>query len=115
MDKTIEKNITDEASAAQTVAANYTWYLNACQLHGNLWLSWRTTAPFRAQQGQIMVYSGQFFPTNPQDNVRSWQWDNVNSSGWDTGLPWGSDWYYAWTAQRSPNGPSTYAVQLITK
>ena len=115
MNKSIEKNITDVASAAQTVPASYTWYLNAYQLHGNLWLSWSTTAPFRAQQGQIMVYSTPSFPSNPQDNVKAWQWDNVNSGGWDTGQPWGSDWYCAWNAQKSPNGPYAYAVQLITK
>ncbi|QIG99208.2 MULTISPECIES: hypothetical protein [unclassified Bradyrhizobium] len=109
------RNITDQAQAVQTQSATHTWYLNAYQLHGNLWLSWQTTAPFRAQQGQIMVYSSQFFPSNPQDNVKTWQWDNISSNGWDTGLPWGSGWYCAWNAQRSPNGPYTYVVQLVTK
>ncbi len=115
MNKVIEKPITDEATAVQAVSASYTWYLNAYQLHGNLWLSWSTNAPFRAQQGQIMVYTGEFFPANPQDNVKTWQWDNLNSSGWDTGLPWGAGWYCAWNAQKSPNGPYAYVVRLVTQ
>jgi hypothetical protein len=115
MNKVIEKNITDEATAVKEVAASYTWYLNAYQLHGNLWLSWSTTAPFRAQQGQLMVYTGQFFPTNPQDNVKTWTWDSDGGSQWDTGLSWGSGWYCAWNAQKSPNGPYAYVVKLVTE
>lgn len=95
---------------------SYTWTLTAFQRQGNLWLSWKTTAPFRAQQGQISVYNGTSFPSNPQDNRKHWSWDNENGggSGWNTELPWGSDWYCAWIAEKSPNGPYTYAVQLIT-
>jgi hypothetical protein len=115
MNKVIERHITDEATAVESASASYTWYLNAYQLHGNLWLSWSTTAPFRAQQGQIMVYTGEFFPANPQDNVKVWQWDNLNSGGWDTGLPWGAGWYCAWNAQKSPNGPYAYIVKLVTQ
>lgn len=104
-----------QTAAAQT-SANYFWALNAYQLQGTLWLSWSTNAPFRAQQGQIHVYNGQSFPSNPQDATKAWSWDNENGggSGWNTGLPWGSGWYCAWIAQKSPNGPYAYAVQLIT-
>jgi hypothetical protein len=94
--------------------ASYSWTLTAKQQHGNLWLQWSTDAPFRAQQGQISVYSGTAFPSNPQDDRKAWSWDDANKSPWDTGLPWGSDWYCAWIAQASPNGPYKYVVTLIT-
>jgi hypothetical protein len=93
--------------------STYTWNLEAFQRQGNLWISWGTTAPFRAQQGQLMVYSGQSFPFNPQDDVKTWKWDS-EAGPWDTGLPWGTGWYCAWIAERSPNGPYVYAVQLVT-
>lgn len=93
---------------------SYTWTLTARQERGTLWLSWNTSAPFRAQQGQISVYSSSSFPSKPQDNRRAWSWDNENNADWNTGLPWGSDWYCAWIAQMSPNGPYTYVVQLVT-
>jgi len=92
----------------------YTWTLTAYQQRGDLWLRWSTTAPFRAQQGQISVYKGGGFPGNPQDNREKWSWDNENNQNWDTGLPWGTDWYCAWIAEKPPNGPYTYVVQLIT-
>ncbi len=94
--------------------STYSWTLNAFQQHGTLWLQWGTGAPFRAQQGQITVYNGTFFPSNPQSDVKSWNWDNYTNSPWNTGLPWGSDWYCAYIAQASPNGPYVYNVQLIT-
>ena len=95
---------------------SYSWTLSAYQQHGNLWLKWSTDAPFRAQQGQISVYKSTSFPDNPQDNRKASSWDNENGggSGWDSGLPWGSDWYCAWIAEKSPNGPYTYVVQFVT-
>lgn len=92
----------------------YTWSLSAYQKHGNLWIKWSTNAPFRAQQGQISLYKTSSWPSNPQDNRQAWSWDDQNNHDWDTGQPWGSDWYCAWIAQRSPNGPYAYAVQLVT-
>ncbi|HBK55493.1 MAG TPA: hypothetical protein DDZ76_04295 [Xanthomonadales bacterium] len=94
----------------------YTWTLEAYQQHGNLWLKWQTNAPFRAQQGRITVYKSTSFPSNPTDNVDKWSWDNENGggSGWDTGLSWGSNWYCAWIAEKSPNGPYTYVTKLTT-
>jgi hypothetical protein len=94
--------------------STYTWTLTAFQQHGNLWLKWSTTAPFRAQQGQISVYNGINWPSNPQDNRKAWTWDDYGNSPWDTNLPWGADWYCAWIAQASPNGPYVYVVQLVT-
>jgi hypothetical protein len=98
-----------------TVSKDYQWTLTAFQKQGMLWLAWSTTAPFRAQQGQISVYANPF-PSNPQDNWSAWSWDNDNGggSGWNTKLPWGSDWYCAWIAQRSPNGPYVYLATLKT-
>ena len=113
---TTEKGVKEAATDVKAETSSYSWTLTAYQLHGNLWLSWSTTAPFRAQQGQIFVYSGLTFPPNPQDNVKTWSWDNENGggSGWDTKLPWGTDWNCAWGAQKSPNGPYVYVVKVTT-
>lgn len=91
----------------------FTWTLSAFEQQGKLCLDWGTNAPFRAQQGQVIVYNGTSFPENPQENVNQWAWDN-NPHPWNTGLTWGSDWYCAYIAQESPNGPYTYFVTLIT-
>jgi len=107
---------TENMEAATTVkasSATYTWTLEAKQQQGYLWLSWSTNAPFRAQQGQISVYQSGAFPANPQDNRKEWRWDN-ETQPWNTGLPWGTGWYCAWIAERSPNGPYTYVVRLVT-
>jgi hypothetical protein len=99
-----------------TKSAQYTWTLTAYQQQGKLWLKWNTNAPFRAQQGQISVYKGSSFPSNPQDGRKTWSWDNENGggSGWNTGEVWGSGWYVAWIAEASPNGPYKYVVQAVT-
>jgi hypothetical protein len=96
-----------------TDEATFSWKLGAYEYHGNLWLSWVTQAPFRAQQGQIRVYNDGF-PNNPQDDSATWTWDNDNAGGWDTGLRWGIGWNCAWIAERSPNGPYDYVVKLTT-
>jgi hypothetical protein len=112
-------NIATMANAAETqensAHKDYRWTLKASQKLGNLWLYWSSTAPFRAQQGQIAVYAVPF-PTNPllQQSASSVDFENGGGSGWNTGLPWGSDWNCAWIAQQSPNGPYTYAVRLTT-
>jgi len=100
-----------------TQSAQYVWTLTAYQQQGNLWLRWSTQAPFRAQQGQISLYKGTSFPSNPQDDRKKWSWDNENGggTGWNTGETWGSGWYAAWIAQASPNGPYKYVVQVVTK
>lgn len=95
-------------------SSSYSWTLTAYQKQGNLWIKWTTTAPFRAQQGQISVYSNASFPSNPQDNRKAWSWDDQNNHDWNTNLPWGSDWYCAWIAEKPSNGPYTYVTQLIT-
>ncbi|HEX5727604.1 MAG TPA: hypothetical protein VFX98_19180 [Longimicrobiaceae bacterium] len=94
---------------------SFTWNLTAFQRQGNLWLQWSTDAPFRAQQGQIHIYSGTSFPSNPQDDTKAWTWDNYNNSPWDSGQRWGSDWYCAYIAEKSPNGPYAYVIQLVTQ
>lgn len=93
--------------------AQYSWNLVAYEQHGKLWIKWSTDAPFRAQQGQICVYDGVSFPSNPQDNRAAWNWDN-NNTPWDTGQTWGKNWCCAYIAQASPNGPYAYSVQLTT-
>src|SRR2546429_525173 len=94
--------------------ATYNWTLTAYQERGNLYLQWSTTAPFRAQQGQISVYKGSSWPSNPQDDREAWTWDDFKNTPWNTGLRWGSDWYCAYIAEASPNGPYVYNVRLIT-
>ncbi|MFA8434298.1 MAG: hypothetical protein ACEPOZ_07255 [Marinifilaceae bacterium] len=94
--------------------AFFQWNLEAYEKQGNLWLRWNTDAPFRAQQGQIHVYSTDYFPSEPTDKTERWSWDNENNYDWDTGLRWGTDWHCAYIAQRSPNGPYAYLIQLIT-
>jgi len=96
-------------------SASFTWTLTAYQQQGRLWLKWSTTAPFRAQQGQISVYKSTSFPSKPQDNRQAWKWDDFGNTPWDTGLTWGSDWYCAYIAEKSPNGPYTYVTQLVTQ
>jgi hypothetical protein len=108
--------ITDAAEVQETIAhKDYRWTLEAKQKQGTLWLYWSTTAPFRAQQGQISVYATSF-PLNPEDNRKVSNWDNDNGggAGWNTNLPRGSGWNCTWIAQRSPNGPYTYVVTLTT-
>lgn len=93
---------------------SFTWHLNAREERGNLILDWGTNAPFRAQQGQVMVYAGDSFPPNPEDDVKTWTWDDPDKRPWDTGLPWGRDWYCAYTAEDA-NGKRVYFIQLITE
>ncbi|OHX10205.1 hypothetical protein BI347_20575 [Chromobacterium sphagni] len=96
------------------VSESYTWTLTAFQQQGTLWLQWHSTAPFRAQQGQIHVYAGTQFPSNPQDQTKAWKWDDASNDPWNTDLPWGSKWFCAWIAQEPPNGPYKYVVQVVT-
>jgi hypothetical protein len=112
MDKTATA-VTNQQDQSQS----YSWTLTAYQEQGTLWLKWHTSSPFRAQQGQIAVYKNKVFPSDPQHDRKEWSWDNEHGggSGWNTGLPYGSDWHCAWIAEKSPNGPYTYVVKLITK
>ena len=76
----------------------------------------RTNAPFRAQQGQIHVYSKQN-SLEPAGRHKKWTWDfsDISNSPWDTGLPYGSKLVLApYIAQGPPNGPYVYLIQLIT-
>lgn len=95
-------------------SATYTWTLEAFEQQGKLWLKWSTTAPFRAQQGQIHVYKGSSFPSDPTKDTEKWSWDNENKPSWNTGLNWGTDWHCAYIAEASPNGPYVYMIKLIT-
>jgi hypothetical protein len=113
----VAEKTTSAVTNSQSVPMSYTWTLTAYQEQGYLWLKWETSSPFRAQKGQIAVYKDKTFPSDPQHDRKEWSWDNEHGagSGWNTGLPYGSDWHCAWIAQRSPDGPYTYAVKLITK
>jgi hypothetical protein len=113
----VTEKTTSAISNEQHVTEQYAWKLTTYQELGNLWIKWHTTAPFRAQQGQISVYKTANFPSDPQADRKEWSWDNEHGagSGWNTGLNYGSDWHVAWIAQKSPNGPYAYLVKLITK
>jgi hypothetical protein len=92
----------------------FSWTIVAKEKRGKLVLHCDTDAPFRAQRGQICVYKGSEWPSNPEEDREAWGWDNEKTPLWETGLPWGQDWYCAWTAQASPDGPYVYIVQLVT-
>jgi hypothetical protein len=103
-----------EVSAPIIAKETYTWTLEAFEKQGRLWLQWTTTAPFRAQDGQITVYS-QGFPANPENNRVVWKWDDQWSpDGWDTLLVYGTDWYCAWIGGATGK-PYQYIVKLITR
>ncbi len=95
---------------------SFKWELEAYESRGNLHLRWNTNSPFRAQQGQIRVYKGNSFPSNPEADTAKWSWDDQNGggSGWDTGLNWGKGWHCAYIAQSSPNGPNVSFLRLVT-
>jgi hypothetical protein len=100
---------------------SHDWCLEAYALRGTLWLRYKTTAPFRAQQGRIVVYNGGSFPQNPLNDVKVSRWDSnpPAPSPWNTGLdPSGGGWYCAWIAEKINTAPNddnyTYVVQLVT-
>lgn len=95
-------------------SATYIWDLEAYEQQGRLWLKWSTNAPFRAQQGQIHVYKGTGYPSDPTKDTEKWSWDNENTGGWNTGLAWGTGWKCAYIAEASPNGPYVYMIRLTT-
>lgn len=102
---------------SNTGVASYSWKLYAFESQGKLWLKWGTDSPFRAQQGQIHVYKGNSFPQKPTDDTTKWSWDNENNgttTGWNTGLNWGTGWHCAYIAEASPNGPYVYFIQIVT-
>lgn len=93
--------------------ATFTWEMSALESHGNLYLEWRSDAPFDPEKGQITVYKNQEFPHDPRDEVKASISDTSHKDPWDTGLPWGSDWYCAHIA-KGPSGDFVYINQLIT-
>jgi hypothetical protein len=94
--------------------ATFQWTLEPYESQGYLWLRWSTNAPFRAQMGQIHVYSSNYFPSNPQDDTRGWCWEDQHDHNWNTGLPWGTNWYCGYIAEKPSNGPYVYVVHTIT-
>jgi hypothetical protein len=106
---------TAAATVVEQESRTYEWMLIAEERQGNLWLRWKTSAPFRAWQDQVVVYAGQRFPSDPNSDKKEWRWaDQQPAGGWDTTLRSGSDWYCAWIAQ-SNQGNYVYVVQLVTK
>jgi hypothetical protein len=104
------------AHGTDTASATFPWRLR-CGQDGDkkLFVEGDTTAPFRAQQGQLHVYpqSMKAWPSNPDGQAQAWRWDNA-SHPWNTGLDWGQGWHIAWVAQQPPNGPYTLFVKLTT-
>lgn len=100
-------------TSPQSVTNNYEWTLTAYEQQGNLWLSWSQSAPFRAQQDKIEVYTS--WPSNPDSNAKAWTWADLDNTPWDSGLRWGSDWHCARIAQSPPNDGYVYVNQLITQ
>ncbi len=76
----------------------YTWKLETYDQQGQLFIRFGTDAPFRLHQGKIVVYNKTEFPLDPNADVKTYEWDE-NNSPWDTGLPSGKGWHYAWIAE----------------
>lgn len=95
------------------MVVNFNWTLEAYESQGYLWLRWNTSAPFSVQQGQIRVYQGSSFPSDPTGETKVWCGDNQNNLNWNTGLPWGTGWNCAWIA-KAPNGSYVYVVKITT-
>lgn len=92
----------------------FSWTLTAYEQDGRLFLQWNTTAPFMLTGGQISVYSGEVFPTDPEEDRVFWEWDDASFSPLDTKLPWkSSGWYCAHIAKASDEGAYVYVMQLI--
>jgi hypothetical protein len=89
--------------------ASFQWSLKLYEHQGRCFLAWNTNSPFRAQQGQVVLYSNGF-PQNPSEGIIAWTWDS-NPMPFDTGHIWGSGWCAAYVALASPNGPYVYFVK----
>ncbi len=106
---------TPTAMVPQVHTSRFTWTLRATNENGVLHIESGTDAPFRAQQGQIHVYSPQpGFPADPdRRQTQAWAWDN-DARRWNTGLPWAPGMCVAWVAEKSPNGPYAPFLKLVT-
>jgi len=95
--------------------ATFEWTLKLYENQGNCFITWDTSAPFRAQQGKVVLYAGGF-PKDPNDNVVTWAWDDADKKPFNTGKTWGTGWCAAYIAQASPNGPWVYFIKTaLTK
>lgn len=102
-----------KVSNSQSNEATFTWYLEAYEQEGNLFLKWSTNAPFRAQEDKILVYKNGW-PSNPDSSAETWNYAEKDRSPWNTGLRWGSNWYCARIAQ-SNSGSFVYVNQIVTR
>jgi hypothetical protein len=94
--------------------SSFWWKLKAINKNGTLHIHAETSAPFRAQQGQIHVYrTNGGFPDDPEGKAEEWCWDN-DAHDWDTGLKWTSGMPVAWVAEKAPNGPYVLFLTLVT-
>ncbi len=102
---------TEPATIVPRVATeSFTWTLKAINNNGILSVEASAFAPFRAQQGQIHVYSAQ---DDPAGKARAWAWDN-EAQVWNTGLKWTPGMCIAWVAEKSVNGPRVPFLKLKT-
>jgi hypothetical protein len=110
-----DPKVTPAAMVPVIVAQNFTWSLKACNRDGVLHIETSTLAPFRAQQGQIHVYSAQNgFPADPdQGKTEAWAWDN-DAQQWNTGLKWTRGMCIAWVAEKAANGPRVPFLKVET-
>jgi hypothetical protein len=98
----------------RVVTESFTWTLKAINNNGILSVEASAFAPFRAQQGQIHVYSAQNgFPADPAGKARAWVWDN-EARPWNTGLKWTPGMCIAWVAEKSSDGPRVPFLKLTT-
>jgi hypothetical protein len=88
----------------QVAAQSFTWTLKAINKNGILYVEATTGSPFRAQQGQIHVYSPEDpFPADPAGKARAWKWDN-DAQEWNTGLNWTPAWASPGSQRTPPTG-----------
>ncbi|HEX4494634.1 MAG TPA: hypothetical protein VIE43_03105 [Thermoanaerobaculia bacterium] len=103
-----DSQLSDVKSVEKTMP--YSWSVELFEKQGRCWLSWSTTAPFRAQQGRVCLYANSF-PSDPTKAV-AWTWDSGDHPNpFDTKQTWGSGWCAAYIAEKSPNGPYVYLLK----
>jgi hypothetical protein len=92
-------------------SGTYTWTINLYEYQGKCYIAWKTTAPFRAQQGKVALYSGPP-PSDPTRYV-TFQWDD-QPSPYNTGQPWGAGWSAAWIGQQGTSAGYAYTYVCTT-
>jgi hypothetical protein len=106
----------ESVEVVQDASASYTWTLSAEESGKKLLLQWSTTAPFRAQDGKIVVYKGVIFPGDADSDTQASTFDDVKlgeDGWWHTGVDYGVNLYCAWIGGKT-GVHYQYIVKLVT-